>query len=140
MKITNNLIKTSKKLKFKYPPISELVNRVPKILKIKNVYELKDDFENFFLVHTKNYSKEQRERYFLTIVLANQSSDYLVNIARNLPTFDQDYKLIQYPLYPQYHRIGLLLLYEIQREEDISTSMTLLKSFKKSFRKRIEKP
>ena len=140
MKLTNNLIKSSNKLKFNYPPISELINRVPKILKIKNIYELKDDFKNLLLVHAKNHSKEPKERYFIAIALANQSSDYLVNIARNLPTFNKDFKLIQYPLYPQFHRIGLLVLHEIQREDDISTSMNLLKGFKNSFRKRIENP
>ena len=140
MKLINIIIKSSKKLKFKYPPISELINRVPMILKIKNIYELKEDFKNLLFFHTKNHSKEPKERYFIGIALANQSSDYLVNIARNLPTFNQDFKLIQYPLYPQYHRIGLLALREIYREEDISTSMNLLKGFKDAFRKRIEKP
>ena len=109
-------------------------------MNIKNIYELKDDFKNLLLFHTKNHSKEPKERYFIGIALANQSSDYLVNIARNLPAFNQDFKLIQYPLYPQYHRIGLIVLREIYPEEDISTSMNLLKGFKDVFRRRIEKP
>ncbi len=58
------ILKDAKRIKNKYPPISEKVNGVSKSLKIKNIYELKGNLNNFIFITTKNYAKNPRNRYF----------------------------------------------------------------------------
>ncbi|MFX0046768.1 MAG: hypothetical protein ACFE8G_01240, partial [Candidatus Hermodarchaeota archaeon] len=80
--LKKSILKDAKKIKNKYPPISEKVNRITYSLKIKNIYELEGNLNNLFIIITKNYAKNPRNRYFLAILLASQSSDLLVNLAK----------------------------------------------------------
>ncbi|MFX1453641.1 MAG: hypothetical protein ACFFCM_22615 [Promethearchaeota archaeon] len=132
------ILKTAKKLKGKYNPISELVDNIPRTLNIREIYRIEKSLKNFFLIIVDNYSKQPKIRYFLALILASQSSDFLVSLAKDYAT-KNNLKLIQYSLYPKNMRISLLTLTEIQTIEDFSNSIELLKNFRKSFRKTLEK-
>ena len=80
--LKKEILKDAKRLKNKYPPISEKVNGVSKSLRIKSIYELKGNLNNFIFITTKNYAKNPNHRYFLAILLASQSSDLLVSLAK----------------------------------------------------------
>ncbi|TFF98901.1 MAG: hypothetical protein EU540_07610 [Promethearchaeota archaeon] len=137
--LESNVIKSAIKLKGKFAPFSEPVDKIPKTLQIKRIYNLKEQLKNFFLIIVKNYSNsnQPKVRYFLTIILASQSSDFLVSLAKDYATRN-NLKLIQYSLFPK-KRISLLSLKEIRTIEDYSSSIELLKDFKKKFRKTLEK-
>ena len=135
--LETNVIKSAIKLKGKFAPFSESVDKIPKTLQIKRIYKLKEQLKNFFLIIVKNYSNQPKVRYFLAIILASQSSDFLVSLAKDYATRN-NLKLIQYSLFPK-KRINLLSLKEIRTIEDYSSSIELLKDFKKKFRKTLEK-
>jgi len=135
--LENNVIKSAIKLKGKFAPFSEPVDKTPKTLPIKRIYNLKEQLKNFFLIIVKNYSSQPKVRYFLATILASQSSDFLVSLAKDYATRN-NLKLIQYSLFPK-KRINLLSLKEIRTIEDYSSSIELLKDFKKKFRKTLEK-
>jgi hypothetical protein len=136
--LKSTLLKGSVKLKYKYPPISELVNDNQKILKVRKILKLREEFKEILFIKVQNYNKTPKNRFFLAILLANQSSDLLVILAKNQNNFMKDFKLIQYPIYPQFHRIGLLCLIEIIDFNQISASLQSLKEFKSLFRKKLE--
>ena len=50
MILKTEIIKKAKELKARYPSLSEIVDGTPKILKIKNIYEMKDEFKNYILI------------------------------------------------------------------------------------------
>ncbi len=135
--LESNVIKSAIKLKGKFPPFSELIDKSQKTLSIKHIFNLKEQFKNIFLIIVKNYSNQPKVRYILAIILASQSSDFLVSLAKDYATRN-NLKLIQYSLFPK-KRINLLSLKEIQTIEDYSSSIDLLKDFKKKFRKTLEK-
>ena len=132
------ILKTAKKLKGKYNPISELVDNIPRTLKIREIYKIEDSLKNLFLIIVNNYSKQPKVRYFLALILASQSSDLLVSLVKDYATMN-NLKLIQYSLFPKNIRISLLTLTEIQTVEDYSNSIELLKNFRNYFRKTFEK-
>ena len=136
--IKTQILKTAKKLKGKYNPISELVDNIPRTLKIREIYKIEDSLKNLFLIIVNNYSKQPKVRYFLALILASQSSDLLVSLAKDYAT-KNNLKLIQYCLFPKSIRISLLTLTEIQTVEDFSNSIELLKNFRNYFRKTFEK-
>ncbi|MHA1486615.1 MAG: hypothetical protein ACTSSC_05535 [Promethearchaeota archaeon] len=136
--LKKEILKDGKRLKNKYPPISEKVNGTSKSLKIKNIYELKGSLNNFIFITTKNYAKNPRYRYFLAILLASQSSDLLVSLAKEFSKINK-LKLIQFSLYPQHFRVGLFSLKEICDENDLSEAVNLLKEFRNIYRKNLEK-
>ena len=131
-------IKNAKKLKGKFAPFSESVNKTPKSLKIKAIYNLKEQLKNFFLIIVRNYSKQPKIRYFLAISLASQSSDFLVSLAKNFAS-KNDLKLIQYSIYPKTLRIPLLALKELKTVENYSNSIELLNAFRTNFQKTLVK-
>ena len=131
--LENNVIKSAIKLKGKFAPFSEPVDKMPKTLPIKRIYNLKEQLKNFFLIIVKNYSSQLKDRYFLATILASQSSDFLVSLAKDYATRN-NLKLIQYSLFPKNNRISLLSLKEIRSIEDYSSSIERLKDFKKKFR------
>ena len=110
--LKKEILKDSQRLKNKYPPISEKVNGISKSLRIKNIYKLKGNLNNFIFIKTKNYTKNPRYRYFLAILLATQSSDLLVSLAKEFSKKNR-LKLIQFSLHPQHFRVGLFSLKEI---------------------------
>ena len=136
--LKTELLNGAKRIKNKYPPISEKVNGISKSLKIKTIYELRGNLNNFFLITTKNYSKNPRYRYFLTIILASQSSDLLVNLAKEFSRQNR-LKLIQFSIHPQHFRVGLFSLKELRNKDKISETVNLLKEFRIIYRKDLEK-
>ena len=136
--LKKEIIKDAKRIKKKFPPISEKINGISKSLKIKNIYELKGKFNNFIFITTKNYAKKPKNRYFLAIILASQSSDLLVNLAKEFSKINK-LKLIQFSLYPQHFRVGLFSLKEILDKNNFSETVNLLKEFRILYRKDLEK-
>jgi len=135
--LKNEILKDAKRIKNKYPPISEKVNGISKSLKVKNIYELKGNLNNFIFITTKNYAKNPKYRYFLAILLASQSSDLLVNLAKEFSKKNR-LKLIQFPLHPQHFRVGLFSLKELQNKDNLSEVVNLLKEFRIMYRKDLE--
>jgi len=135
--LKRELLTDAKRLKNKYPPISENIKGVPKSLKIKKIYELKENHKNFYLIIAKNYSKKPRYRHFLAVLLASQSSDLLVSLAKG---FSKEYnlKLIQFSIYPQHFRVSLFSLKELNATDNISELINLLKEFRNKYRKELE--
>ncbi len=135
--IKRELLTGAKRLKNKYPPISENIKGVPKSLKIKKIYELKENHKNFYLINTKNYSKKPRHRYFLAIMLASQSSDLLVSLAKGFSK-EHNLKLIQFSIYPQHFRVSLFSLKELSSTDNFPESINLLIEFRNKHRKELE--
>ena len=135
--LKRELLTGAKRLKNKYPPISENIKGVPKSLKIKKIYELKENHKNLYLIITKNYSKKPRYRFFLAIMLASQSSDLLVNLAKGFSKV-HNLKLIQFSIYPQHFRVSLFSLKELNTTDNLSESINLLKEFRNKYRKELE--
>jgi len=135
--LKKEFLKDAKRIKNKYPPISEKVNGISKSLKIKNIYELKGNLNNFIFITTKNYAKNPKYRYFLAILLASQSSDLLVNLAKEFSKKNR-LKLIQFSLHPQHFRVGLFSLKELQNKDNVSGVVNLLKEFRIVYRKDLE--
>ena len=136
--LKKEILKDGIRIKNKYPPISEKVNGISKPLKIKNIYELKGNFDSLIFITTKNYAKNPRYRYFLAVLLASQSSDLLVAFAKEFSK-KNSLKLIQFSLYPQHFRVGLSSLKEIHKKNDFSEAVNLLKEFRTIYRKDLEK-
>ena len=135
--LKRELLTGAKRLKNKYPPISENIKGVSKALKIKKIYELKENHKNFYLISTKNYSKKPRYKHFLAILLASQSSDLLVNLAKGFSK-EHNLKLIQFSVYPQHFRVSLFSLKELNGADNFSESINLLKEFRNKYRKELE--
>ena len=136
--LKKEILKDAQRLKNKYPPISEKVNGISKSLRIKNIYKLKGNLNNFIFIKTKNYTKNPRYRYFLAILLATQSSDLLVSLAKEFSKKNR-LKLIQFSLHPQHFRVGLFSLKEMLSKNNFSEVIDLLKEFRIIYRKDLEK-
>jgi len=136
--IKNELIKDIKKLRGKHAPISEIVEKNLKILQVKKLYDLRNKNKHCFLFIVKNYLKTPKLRYFLAISLANNSSDFLVQIAKDWAV-KNDLKLIQYSIFPRILRIQLLLLKEIKQFEDYTNFLEKLINIRDKFRTKLEK-
>jgi len=136
--LKKEILEDAKRIKNKYPPISEKIDGISKSLKIKKIHELKGNLNNFIVITTKNYAKNPRYRYFLAILLASQSSDLLVNLAREFSKKNR-LKLIQFSLHPQHFRVGLFSLKELREKDKISEVINLLKEFRIKYRKNLEK-
>ena len=135
--LKKEIIKDAKRIKNKYPPISEKVNGTSKVLKVKKIYELEGNLNNLILIATKNYSKRPKYRYFLAILLASQSSDLLVNLAKEYSK-KKNLKLIQFSLHPQHSRVGLYSLKEIEIRDNVTEVINLLKEFRILYRKDLD--
>ena len=135
--LKKEIIKDAKRIKNKYPPISEKVNGITKVLKVKKIYELKGNLNNFILIVTKNYAKTPKFKYFLAILLASQSSDILVNLAKEYSK-ENNLKLIQFSLHPQNSRVGLFALKEIESRDNVTEVVKLLKEFRILYRKDLD--
>jgi len=136
--LKKEILEDAKRIKNKYPPISEKIDGISKSLKIKKIHELKGNLNNFIVITTKNYAKNPRYRYFLAILLASQSSDLLVNLAREFSKKNR-LKLIQFSLHPQHFRVGLFSLKELRDKDKISEVINLLKEFRIKYRQNLEK-
>lgn len=134
--IEKEILKNAKKLRGRHTSISEIVDRMPRTLKIKDIYKLQGELQNFYLFISKNYNKIPKIRYFLVISLASQSSDLLVSLAKDFAK-QNNLKLIQYSIFPKTLRINLLSIKELNEIEDYSKSIQILLKFKKEFQERI---
>lgn len=136
--IKREFSKSVEKLKGKHTPISEVVNNVSKLLLVEKIYNLSKKEKYFFLFIVRNYSKQPKLRYFLAISLANNSSDLLVQLARDY-ALKSDLKLVQYSIFPKLLRVQLLLLKEVKLIEDYTHSFEKLKIYRKEFRSKLTK-
>ncbi len=131
--LESNVIKSAKKLKGKFPPISYKVDNIQRALIIKNIFQLTGQLKDLFLIITSNYIKQPKFRYFLAILLATQSSDLIVSISKDF-AIKNKLKLIQYSLFPKNLRINLLSIKEIRNIEEYSKNIDVLKEYKREFR------
>jgi hypothetical protein len=136
----NGLFENAKKLKEKYPPISENIEGVQRVYSIKNIYQLFNDFKNFYLIVISDPSIDQKLRYFLTKRLASQSSDFLVNLAKKtMKKNPLSFQLIQFSLHPNNSRISLLCLSELKNLDELTNLRDRLNDIKLSFQEKMDK-
>ncbi len=136
--IKNKIIKDIKKIRGKHAPISEIVLNVSKTLTVEKIYDLSEKDKNCFLFIVKNYSKTPKLRYFLAISLANNSSDFLVQIAKDY-AIKNDFKLVQYSIFPRTLRIQLLLIKELKQIEDYKNFLEKSINIRRKFRAKLDK-
>ena len=136
-KIKEKLLRDSRRLKEKYPPLSDIINGTQLTLQINRLYELSGDLRQFYLIIVK--SKNGKSRYLICIKLATQSSDFLVSLARTTIKDEPNLRLLQFSLIPKHLRVNLLCLKEIEHEDDLQGIIDLLKQVRSRFRKTLEK-
>ncbi|MFX1274217.1 MAG: hypothetical protein ACFFBP_00395 [Promethearchaeota archaeon] len=132
------ITKNARKLRGKHSPLSEIVDDKPKILKIEKIYNIKEE-NNIFLFIVKHHSKIPKKRYFLTISMVSQSSDFLANLAKKYFKNDENIKLVQYCTFPETSRINLLVLKELKTPRDYESSLKYLIDSRKNYRKELMK-
>ncbi|MHA1274259.1 MAG: hypothetical protein ACTSVV_12065 [Promethearchaeota archaeon] len=132
------IIKSAKRIKGKFPPISERGVNISKPLLIKRIYNLNKISKNLFLFIIKNNQKEPKLRYFIAILLASQSSDLLMILARDLSK-EIGSKLIQYVLFPKLHRLSLIALKELIALNDYDVIINELLNLRAKFLKKMRK-
>jgi hypothetical protein len=138
--IESELLKDAKKLREKYPPISENIEGAQKVYPIKSVYQLFNGFKNFYLILINDSTIEQKIRYFLTIRLASQSSDILVKLAKKaLKQKNLNFQLIQFALHPNNSRINLLCISELKNFDTLMTLREQLNEIKLLFQEKMDK-
>jgi hypothetical protein len=136
--IKKDILNNLKKIKGKHPPISEIIENKPYSLSIKSIYDLNKKSKNFYFITLKNYPKQPKLRHFLAVSIANNSSDLLVQLAREM-VLKHDLKLIQYSIYPSTLRIQLLCMKEIQKIKDYNMAVKILKSIRQGFREKLDR-
>ena len=136
--LQNEVFKKAKKLKGNFAPFSEIIDNEYRVLKIKTLYSLSEKSKNIYLFVVKNYSKLPKERFYLAIILAAQSSDLLVSLANDFAQKNR-LKLVQYAINPKQFRISLISLKEIEKLEDFTFSVEILNDFRTNFRNMLGK-
>jgi len=136
--IERKVIKDIKKVRGKKAPIAEFVDNRFVTLPVKSIYNISEQIKNFYFFIIQNNLQEPKVRYFLTITLANNSSDLLVQLAKEI-AIKNDLKLIQYSIYPKTLRTQLLSMKEIKNPTDYSNSIEILKATRKDFREKLVK-
>ena len=134
--IESEIIKDIKKIRGKRPPIAEIVDNTLLALPVKSIYDLNEIVKKFYFFIVQNHLKQPKIRYLLAISLANNSSDLLVQLAKEF-ALKNGLKLIQYSINPKTLRIQLLSMKEIKDPKDYSNSIEVLKSFRKDFREKL---
>jgi len=134
--LKKKLLKKAERLKGKFAPISEVREESIKILSVQKVYSLQKQIKDFYFFIVKNYIKQPKNRFFLVLSLASQSSDFLVSLARDFAK-ENDVKLIQYSIFPKSFRVNLLSLKEIKNINEYLESIELLKNFRQHFKKKV---
>ena len=136
-RIKEKLLKDSRRLKEKYPPLSDIINGTRLTLQINRLYELLGDLRQFYLITIK--PKSGNMKYLICVTLASQSSDFLVSLARKTIKNESSLRLLQFSLIPKHLRVNLLCLKEIEQEDDLQGIIDLLKQVRSRFRKNLEK-
>ncbi|MBN1802097.1 MAG: hypothetical protein JW891_11350 [Candidatus Lokiarchaeota archaeon] len=125
------------KIKGKHPPMIRIVGKERRVLKVNALYDLDYLFKNFFLFVLNDKSEKAKTKYYLAILLASQSSDFLSELAKKGMSKSDNFKLIQYSTYPKSSRTSLLLLKECTSLEEYKSTITLLQENRTRFRKKI---
>jgi len=136
--VESEVIKDIKKIRGKKAPIAEIVDNTLLALPVKSIYDMNEVIKKFYFFIVQNHSKQPKLRYFLTITLADNSSDLLVQLAKEF-AIKNGLKLIQYSIYPKTLRTQLLSMKEIKNPTDYSNSIEVLKAFRKDFREKLVK-
>jgi len=135
--IKKELISKGIKLRNKYPPISEKRGSKLIIQKVKKIYQLKNNYKNFYLIITKVKKNQKSIRFYLAIIIANQSSDFLVKIAKKVIQGDQTFRIIQFSFHPKQLRINLAILKELDKSVNLDHLKEKLKNLKSRFLSRL---
>ncbi len=134
--VESEVIKDIKKIRGKKAPIAEIVGNTLLALPVKSIYDMNEVIKKFYFFIVQNHLKQPKLRYFLTITLAGNSSDLLVQLAKEF-AIKNGLKLIQYSIYPKTLRTQLLSMKEIKNPTDYSNSIEVLKAFRKDFREKL---
>jgi len=137
IRLKDKLLRDSHRLKEKYPPLSDVINGTNLTLIIHRLYALKGDLTHYYVLIVK--TKNGRLKYIISINLASQSSDLLVNLARKTIKNESNLRLLQFSLIPKHLRVNLLCLKEIEPEDDLQGIINVLKQVRNRFRKSLEK-
>ena len=132
-KIKRDLLIKATKLNNKYPPISDKIDDRLRVQKIEKIFQLKEDYQNFYLIITKPKNDNKEKKYYLALVVANQSSDLLVKIAKKLVSNEGHIQLIQFPFHPKHFRVSLAFLRELEEFMDIDELKNKLNSLRTKF-------
>ncbi|MBD3196581.1 MAG: hypothetical protein GF317_16110 [Candidatus Lokiarchaeota archaeon] len=136
--IQTQIISSAQKLKGKFSPISDIVDKNLKIQEVEKIFIFSKNNKKFYLFKLANYEKTPKYRYYIAITLADVSSDLLVSIARSF-AIKNEIKLIQYNLSPKMSRISLIALKEIKHVVSYDDIIQILASFKEIFQKKIDR-
>ena len=134
--VESEVIKDIKKIRGKKAPIAEIVDNTVLALPVKSIYDMNEMIKRFYFIILQSHLKQPKLRYFLTISLANNSSDLMVQLAQEFAR-KNGLKLIQYSIYPKTVRTQLLSMKEIKKIEDYNDSIEVLKKARNEFRKRL---
>lgn len=134
--VESEVIKDIKKIRGKKAPIAEIVDNTLLALSVKSIYDLSEKIKRFYFIIVQNHLKQPKLRYFLANSLADNSSDLLVQFAKEF-AIKHGLKLIQYSIYPKTLRTQLLSMKEIKNPTDYSNSIEVLKAFRKDFREKL---
>ncbi len=132
-RIKRDLLSKSTKLHNKYPPISERNDGKLRVQKVEKIFQLKEDYRNFYLLITKLKDNHKEKNYYLALVLAVQSSDLLAKIARNVISDEKDIQLIQFSFHPKHFRVSLALLIKLEEFMDIDELKNKLNNLRTKF-------
>jgi len=127
------------RLKGKFLPIAE--NRGEKQIqyKVKAIYSLKDKLKHrFYLIKYYNHEKYPRYGYFISFILASQSSDFLVFIVRELLKRNK-LLLIQYPLKMKQFRLSLMCLKKVENKDEFFKTKDIIKELYKELKLKLIK-
>lgn len=134
--IKKEIIKRTKIIKGKKIAIAEIIDNSLISLPVKSIYDMNEKIKKCYFFIVKNHAKQPKFRYFLTISLANNSSDFLVQLAKEFAR-KNGLTLIQYPIYPKTVRTQLLSMKEINSIEDYNDSIEVLNNARNEFRKKL---
>ncbi len=127
------------RLKGKFLPISENIRKKRHNYKVKAIYSLEDELrDRFYLIKFINPENKPKYLYFISFILAYQSSDLLVFIARDLVK-RANILLTQYPLKVKQFRLSLICLKEIKNKDDFFKTKTIMKELYKELKHKLIK-
>ncbi len=122
------------RLKGRFLPILENIRKKRHNYKVKAIYSLEDELKDrFYLLKFINPENKPKYLYFISFILAHQSSDLLVFIARDLVK-RVNLLLIQYPLKAKQFRLSLICLKEIKNKDDFFKTKEIIKEVYKELK------
>ncbi len=129
----------SNRLKGKFLPISENIRKKRHNYKVKSIYSLEDELKDrFYLIKFINPENKPKYLYFISFILAYQSSDLLGFIARDLVK-RANILLTQYPIKTKQFRLSLICLKEIKNKENFFKTKNIIKELYIEFKHKLIK-